>query len=164
MFGLLLLGVAGTLAVIALRRADGSFQTGTATALHQARVLAFRVPVAVISASLLANVVPRSLIVRNVGGDSGGLGIIIASLVGAVLPGGPMVAFPLALVFLQNGIGVPQLIALMTAWSVFALHRMLIYEIPLLGFEFAKIRMASVAVLPPLAGFFAWIIIALMPS
>lgn len=158
---LLLLGLAAILSVVALRRHDGTFEAGLATARKQAKSLAFRVPVAVLSAGFIAPIVPRELISGNVGPDSGIGGILIASVVGGVLPGGPMVSFPLALVFLQNGIGIPQLIAMMTGWSLFALHRMLIYELPLLGFQFVKVRLVSVAMLPPLAGVFAWAILAM---
>lgn len=160
----LLLGLAAVLSLVALRRGDGTLEAGLATARKQGKSLALRVPVAVLAAGFIAPIVPRELISANVGPDSGISGIVIASLVGGVLPGGPMVSFPLALVFLQNGIGVPQLIAMMTGWSLFALHRMLIYELPLLGFQFVKVRLVSVAVLPLLAGLFAWAVLALAGS
>jgi hypothetical protein len=50
-------------------------------------------------------------------------------------------------------------VTLLTAWSVFALHRMLIYELPLLGFEFSRVRLLSTLLLPPIAGFAAMLIL-----
>jgi hypothetical protein len=44
-------------------------------------------------------------------------------------------------------------VAFLTAWSVFAFHRVLIYEITLMGWRFSAVRLTSSLVLPPLAGF-----------
>ena len=43
----------------------------------------------------------------------------------------------------------------MPAWSVFAFHRVLIYEITLMGWRFSAIRLISSLILPPLAGLLA---------
>lgn len=47
------------------------------------------------------------------------------------------------------------MVALIAGWSVFALHRMLAYEAPIMGWRFVGLRLASCAVLPVLAGLIA---------
>ena len=61
------------------------------------------------------------------------LGLVtLASVIGGFIPSGPSVSFPVVVVLLQAGAGFPQVVAFLTAWSIVALHRVLIYEIPLL--------------------------------
>jgi hypothetical protein len=48
--------------------------------------------------------------------------------------------------------GLPQLVAFLTAWSVFAFHRVLIYEATLMGWRFVALRLTASLVLPLLAG------------
>jgi hypothetical protein len=55
------------------------------------------------------------------------------------------------------------LIAFITAWSVFAFHRIVMYEIPVMGIRFAMLRLLSSLILPPLAGILAAIIEANFP-
>ncbi|MFX5583074.1 hypothetical protein ABTE20_20930, partial [Acinetobacter baumannii] len=43
---------------------------------------------------------PREVVSRWVGGDSGLTGLIIATAIGAILPGGPFTIYPLAGAFL----------------------------------------------------------------
>ena len=59
---------------------------------------------------------------------------------------------------MQLGAGTPQLVAFLTAWSVFAMHRHLMWEIPLLGAGFAAKRLTASLVLPPTAAVIAWLI------
>jgi hypothetical protein len=56
------------------------------------------------------------------------------------------------------------LIAFVTAWSVFAFHRIVMYEIPIMGARFAMLRLLSSLVLPPLAGTLALIIEVHFPT
>ena len=42
-----------------------------------------------------------------------------------------------------------------TSWSIFAAHRILIYELPLVGASFFRLRIASAVVVPFLAGLLA---------
>jgi len=85
------------------------------------------------------------------------LGILLAALVGAFTPAGPIVSFPIVVVLLAAGAGFPQVVSFLTAWSVFAFHRVIIYEIPLMGWRFVGIRLASSLVLPPLCASLVWL-------
>ncbi|QKT05105.1 hypothetical protein HUS23_14160 [Ectothiorhodospiraceae bacterium 2226] len=111
-----------------------------------------RLPLALLAASILAALVPADVIGRWLGDEAGLRGILVATLVGGLLPGGPMVAFPLALVLWDAGAGMAQMVTLITAWSVIALHRVLAFEWPMLGGRFALLRLAASILLPALAG------------
>ena len=79
----------------------------------------------------------------------------IATLAGAVTPGGPFVAFPLVASLWKAGTGVGPLIAYLSAWSLLGLHRILIYELPILGPRFVLVRVITIGLVPILAGFIA---------
>ena len=92
------------------------------------------------------------------GAESGFKGILIGSLTGLIVPSGPAVAFAIAAAFALEGASVPALVSFLTGWSVFAAHRVLIFEIPLLGAHFVRLRMLSVTALPIIAGTAAMLI------
>ena len=54
--------------------------------------------------------------------------------------------------------------ALVAGWSVFALHRLLAYEAPIMGWKFIALRLGSSLVLPVLAGLFAEVLVGLVPG
>ncbi len=80
---------------------------------------------------------------------------MIATGAGLILPAGPVIAFSIAAVFARADASVPALIAFITSWALFSAHRIFMYEIPLLGFTFTRLRLVSVAIAPILAGLIA---------
>ncbi len=56
------------------------------------------------------------------------------------------------LIALVADAGAPQLTALVAAWNVFAFHRTLAMELPVMGRYFVTLRLASSVLIPPLAG------------
>jgi uncharacterized membrane protein YraQ (UPF0718 family) len=119
--------------------------------------------VALPMAAFLAELIPADAAVAWIGPESGMHGILVASLAGGLMPGGPFVTFPLVLAFAKAGAGVPQMAALITGWSIFALHRILTWEYPVLGWRFVAIRLIAAAPLPVLAGLLAEAAMALVP-
>ncbi len=117
-----------------------------------------RILMAVLVAGFFSVLVPADLIATWFGKESGLKGILVASLVGGFIPGGPIICFPLVLIFLRAGAGLAPLMALLTAWSVFAFNRILAFEIPLMGPRFAGLRILSCLILPPFAGVLTGII------
>lgn len=113
-----------------------------------AMVLAF------IAAGLVSVLLPRDLMSRWLGEDSGLRGLIIATLAGALTPGGPFVQFPIVAVLLKAGAGVAPLMAYITAWSILGLNRILVYEIPMLGWRLSIARIAASLVFPMIIGLF----------
>jgi uncharacterized membrane protein YraQ (UPF0718 family) len=79
-------------------------------------------------------------------------GILLASGLGMVTPAGPFVAMPIAAVMLRSGAGVAPVIAFLTAWALLALHRLVAWEIPILGWRLAALRYGVSLAIPVLAG------------
>jgi uncharacterized membrane protein YraQ (UPF0718 family) len=86
------------------------------------------------------------------GAQSGWAGLVLATGLGAVTPGGPFAAFPIVYALFIAGADVGAVIAYVTAWSVIGIHRVIIWEWPLLGHEFVVVRVLTALPLPILAG------------
>lgn len=114
----------------------------------QAGTVFVTLPFGLLIASFVSRLLPAELISAAIGRESGVTGVILASLLGGFIPGGPMVAYPISFAMFQMGAGEPQMIAFLTSWSVFAIHRILTYELPLMGRRFVAIRLTAVAPLP----------------
>lgn len=140
------------LAALAQRRASVSHREVAAEGVRQTLPLLLRIPAALLAGSFLAQLVPAQYVVALLGNTSGATGVLVASALGGLLPGGPMIAFPLLLVLHKAGMGVPQMIALLTAWLVLAFHRILVYELPMLGRTFVYRRLLASLPLPVAAG------------
>ena len=149
---LVLWGLAIVLALCALRRSTAKARVAIMTAGERFLEIMPRIALALLAAGFIGVLVPSEPVARYIGPDSGFLGILIASVVGGFVPGGPILSFPLVVVLYKAGAGIPQLIAFLTAWSVFAFHRVAIYELSLMGWRFSAVRLISSLVLPPLAG------------
>ncbi|MCH8504265.1 MAG: hypothetical protein LAT50_08080 [Ectothiorhodospiraceae bacterium] len=146
---------------LASRREDVSHREAVTSGWRQLRPLLVRLPVALLAASFIAALIPEGWLIMLLGDASGAGGILLASLLGAILPGGPIVSFPRAVALFSAGVGAPQMVALLTAWSVLAFHRVLAFEIPMIGWDFAWRRLAASLVLAPLSGLLAqWAMMA----
>lgn len=147
----LLLGLVG----LALARRDGTLLAGIKRALEQFAKLVPRMLCALLAAGFVAKLIPSALIAGYLGAEAGLRAILIAAAAGLIVPAGPVIAFSIAVVFARAGASVPALVAFITSWSVFAAHRIFIYEIPLLGPSFLRLRLVSAAAMPLLAGLLA---------
>lgn len=107
---------------------------------HQTEILVPRFLAGVLIGGFAQVLIPRDVVAHWLGQQSGIKGMILASGVGAIAPGGPMVAFPLVMVLRKAGAGPSSLVAFVTAWSTIGLHRMITWEVPLLGLEIAALR------------------------
>jgi uncharacterized membrane protein YraQ (UPF0718 family) len=97
---------------------------------------------------------PREVVARLVGAESGLLGLFIAAAVGAVLPGGPFTIYPVAGAFLVIGADAGTAIAFITSWMLLGYNRALVWELPFFGPEFVIWRIIVSLPLPILAGIF----------
>ena len=84
--------------------------------------------------------------------------IPLAAGAGLLIPAGPVIAFAVAAVFSKAGASTVGLVTFITSWSIFAAHRILIYELPLLGASFFRMRVLSVLLVPILAGVLAMVV------
>jgi len=96
--------------------------------------------------------VPRDLLVKWMGEQSGWTGILISWVIGLVMPGGPYLVFPLAASLFRQGVGVGPLITFITAKSLLSPTRLFSWEAPFLGWPFAAARAIPSLILPPLVG------------
>lgn len=152
---LILCALCALAVLLALRRGDGTARQGARFAVNQLLVILPMLAMALPAAGFIAELVPDHLARATIGPESGVRGILIASLAGGLIPGGPFVSFPLVLAFAKSGAGVPQLVALTTGWAVLAFHRVMIWELPVMGPSFVLLRLACSVALPALSGFLA---------
>jgi uncharacterized membrane protein YraQ (UPF0718 family) len=120
-----------------------------------------KVLAACLIASFVAVLMPREMVLRWVGAESGFLGIIIATLAGTVCPGGPITIFPIAAAFVAIGADVGAAIAFITSWTLLGYARILVWELPFFGGEFVIWRTLISIPLPIVAGLLARMLIRL---
>jgi len=149
---LILYGLASILMALAISRRDETFRAGLRRAVEQFLILAPRMFCALIAAGFVAKLIPSEFIALYLGSEAGMTAVVIASVTGIAVPAGPAIAFSIAAVFAHAGASVPALVAFITSWSIFAAHRIFIYEIPLLGLSFLRLRLAAVGLTPIMAG------------
>lgn len=150
------------LMVLAWRRGEGRLQLGLRRGLEMFLINGPRVVVALLAAGFLAYLLPKALIAQWLGTESGWQGILIGSLVGPFFPGGPLVIFPVLVALIKAGAGLPSVFAFLTSASVWGVHRIMMFEIPMMGPRFAANRMIASLVLPPLTGVLTILIIRLL--
>ncbi len=115
---------------------------------------------AFIAAGMISKVLPRELLIRWIGDESGFRGIIIATIAGAVTPGGPFVQFPVVAALLKSGAGIAPLGAYISSWALLGVNRFFIWEIPVLGWKLAVSRLIASVVFPIFIGLitrFLWL-------
>ncbi|MCC7348831.1 MAG: hypothetical protein IT538_15690 [Variibacter sp.] len=113
-----------------------------------------RLTIGVLGSGFIAEVMPQQLIATWLGPNSGIAGTAIATLAGALTPGGPMIGFAIGVAALKSGAAAPQVIAYSTAWALFAIHRVFLWELPMMPARLVWLRVIASAPLPFLA---AWI-------
>lgn len=149
---LLIWTLAAVLAVVVQVKDPARHRAAIAHAWAQLKLIAVRVPLTLLAAAYALTLIPQDRIAALLGDASGLSGIVLANLFGAALPGGPVVAFPVIVMLREHGVGDPQTVALLTSWSVLALHRVMAFELPILGGHFVAIRLIASALLPLVAG------------
>src|SRR5215831_13275631 len=82
-------------------------------------------------------------------------GCLIAMVMGAALPGGPLTIYPVAGAFLLLGADIGTAVAFITAWNLLGYNRALIWELPFFGPEFVGWRIVLALPLPIIAGLLA---------
>ncbi|MCS6853567.1 MAG: hypothetical protein NZ523_02260, partial [Elioraea sp.] len=137
---------------VAARRGRAALFSAAAQTGTSLRTILPTLALALPAAGFLTVLLPDRFAAALFGEETGLAGHLLATLVGAILPGGPFVSFPVALALWQSGAGTAQMVTLMSAWSVLAAHRLVVWEGPLLGWRFAALRLAASLPLPLLSG------------
>lgn len=156
----LVAALVAALAVFASQRRPAAHREARTTARGYLRNIAPRLPFALLAAQCIGRLLPPDVVSAWIGTGTGLPGVLIASAIGAALPGGPMLAFPLAIALLHAGAGPEALVALITAWSLIAVNRTLLFELPLLGPRFTAWRLGLCVPLPIIAGALAGLLLA----
>ena len=120
-----------------------------------------KVLAACLIAAFVAVLMPREVVLRWVGAESGLLGILIATLAGTICPGGPITIFPIAAAFVAIGADTGAAIAFITSWTLLGYARILVWELPFFGGEFVIWRTIISLPLPIVAGLLARFLVGL---
>lgn len=156
MIGTLLLALAFVaLLVVVRRRGRRTMLDGLERAMEQFAHVLPQLMVALLVAGFLAKLIPGEFIGGLIGPEAGWRGLVIAAFAGPIVPAGPVLAFSIAALFERVGATPEALVAFITSWSLFTVHRMVSYELPLLGASFLRLRLLSVGLVPIAAGVIA---------
>ena len=149
--------VAG-LALTAAVRSKALFREAATEGARDFIMLLPRIMIGVVGSGYIAAIMPQDLISAWIGPNSGLLGIAIATGAGAITPGGAVVGFSVGAAVLKGGGGAPQVIAYSTAWSLYALQRLINWEVAMMPARVVWLRAAVSIPLPFLAGVGAMLI------
>lgn len=148
----------GVLGLLAALRGRLLLTDGLRTGAMEFLQLLPRIGIGVIGSGYIAEVLPKALIAPWLGPESGLTGVLIATLGGALTPGGPVVGFAIGAAALKGGAGAPQVIAYSTAWALYAVHRMVLYEVPMMPPRVVWLRALASLPLPFIAAAMAMLI------
>jgi len=104
-------------------------------------------------------VLPREMVARWVGHESGFTGLLIAAVFGFLLPGGPITIYPVAGAFLAMGADAGAVVAFITCWTLVGYTRALVWELPFFGPHFVAWRIVAALPLPIIAGLLARVLL-----
>jgi uncharacterized membrane protein YraQ (UPF0718 family) len=121
-----------------------------------------KVLAACLIAAFVAVLMPRELVIRWVGGESGFLGLVIATAAGVICPGGPITIYPIASAFVAIGADAGATVAFITSWTLLGYARVLVWELPFFGQDFVLWRCVVAIPLPIVAGLTTRLLIGLM--
>lgn len=135
-----------------LKGGDAAVRRGLGDAWAMIVQVGPRLLAAFVLAGFIQVLLPRDLIMRWMGAKSGFRGILIATAVGLITPGGAILAFPFLAALFKLGAGYGPLVAYLTSWELLSLYRAAVWDIPFMGIEFTALRFSVSFFLPLLAG------------
>lgn len=109
--------------------------------------------------AFVALLLPRELVARWVGHESGFTGLLIAAFFGFILPGGPIAIYPVAGAFLVMGADAGAVVTFIVSWTLIGYSRALIWELPFFGSDFVLWRIVEALPLPIIAGLLARMVV-----
>jgi uncharacterized membrane protein YraQ (UPF0718 family) len=155
-----LLGLlAGLIVITYVKRGAAGIGEGFARSGGLIGGIALPMGIGFLLAGFGALLIPQKLVAGWLGEESGLKGILLASLAGTLTPGGPFTHFPLLAMLRSHGAGVGPITAYVSAWALLGVHRMVIWEGPLLGWKFVLVRGLACVLCPPLTGIFAQVLL-----
>jgi uncharacterized protein len=150
--------IMGILAIVLLyvgyQRGEGEHIAGLKNAFDMTLQILPLLIFAFIVAGMVQVMIPKEMLAKWVGTESGMRGIFVGAIAGGLAPGGPYVSLPIVAGLLKSGASVGTMVAFLTGWSIWAVGR-LPMEIGILGWKFTLIRVLSTLIFPPIAGYIA---------
>lgn len=148
---LILIGLACGGMLLAWRRHDGSVRRSIDVGWASLKRTLPLLIVAFIIVGYVNALEPQAFVRTLIGPESGLRGILIGSIAGMLLPGGPYVVFPLIATLYASGAGMGPTLAMITSWAGLALLSVS-FELPFLGWRFTLIRLGLGFIVPILVG------------
>jgi hypothetical protein len=139
-------------------RSNSLFIDSLRLAWREFLMLLPRIAIGMFGSGFIAELLPSALIPSWLGAETGTGGLALATVLGALTPGGPVVGFSIAAAALKSGAGAPQIIAYTIAWALFAIPRLLVFEIPSMPARVVWLRAAVSLPLPFIAAWMAMIV------
>jgi uncharacterized membrane protein YraQ (UPF0718 family) len=102
--------------------------------------------------AFITEILPHEKVSRSLGPASGLKGLLIGAAFGAILPGGPFTAYPVASALLTVGADFGAAIAMVVSWTLIGYGRAIAWELPIMGTDFTMWRIMISLPLPILAG------------
>jgi hypothetical protein len=151
-------GIVIVLGLLLAARSQPMFLDSLRFAGREFLALLPRIALGMIGSGFIAEILPQRMMLAWFGPGTGPLGYAVAAVAGGLTPGGPVIGFALATTALKSGAGAPQVIVYSIAWALFAIQRVLIYEIPAMPPRVVWLRVVVSLPLPFIAGWLAMIV------
>lgn len=117
--------------------------------------LVARVTAAQVVSGMLWVLLPRKRVSEFLNRNRGRRGLVIATVAGAITPGGPASAFPFLVILAGSGADRGLLVTYITSWALLGVQRIIVWDIPLMGIDFSILRFIVGLPLPIIAGMVA---------
>jgi len=143
---------AAAVVALAARAGPGAALDGARGGLALLVTFLPKLLLAFVLAGVVQALLPRELVAGWLSDAAGVRGLLIASVAGALTPGGPFTHFPVVAAVYKMGAGVGPIAAYLTAWALLGAHRVILWELPFLGPRFTFTRFLVSLPLPILAG------------
>ena len=151
---IILIVLAAAASVCAYKKNDGSHVRGFKIAGNTFINIAPLLFIAFILAGFMQVVIPPELIKNWLGEEAGLKGVFIGSIGGALIPGGPYIAFPIIATIYKAGAGLGTAVACVTGWALWGVITTM-FELAIIGHRFTLLRLGLVLIFPPIAGILA---------
>jgi len=115
-------------------------------------------------AGMLQIVAPPGVVGRYMGEDSGLLGLAIGMGAGLIIPGGPYVMYPIGAALMTSGAGIGPMAGFVSARNLVTVNRLLVWELPFLGWPFTLTRIIVSFWMPAVTVAFVPIVYRLLPK
>jgi uncharacterized membrane protein YraQ (UPF0718 family) len=149
---LILVLIALTLVVIAYRQSAEKLKLGVQLGWSTLKRTILVLVLAFIIVGFVNALETQALVRAWIGPGSGVQGVLIGTVAGMLLPGGPYVVFPLIATLYQSGAGLGPTLAMITSWATIALLTVS-FELPFMGGRFSLIRLCLGILVPLAVGF-----------